>query len=341
MKRTLFSLIAAAGLSLAGMAVHGATPRGTMLDEKSIGELQGEARVFYDLATEYNDKVNADSTVMALAEAARLAPENLSLQYLTARRARDRALAYFRGSYYAQYHLEVKPPPVAPLAAKQKAEMEALELAQVHGRITDEEFAYEKARLKIERPDYSSPPWRTSDPFLEIARECVQRLLTSESLTDEQQTRLRNESLLLERAQTLTEERDRARLESGLPFILGINQARRRALALDSDQEFDAADPATFFLQEEQNRRTQERESVLAAIIPTEQERPGFVNPYAPVPGEFIINALPTPTPPPPVPAGGIPGENFDGLGAPPPADPGQQPFDNDPANNLNLGGGK
>ena len=121
--------------------------------------------------------------------------------------------------------------------------------------------------------DYSSPPWQTAEPYLEIARQALARLSQLETLTGEER---RQRDALIERAEdreTTINERDRTRFETGLGLMLEIHEDRRAWAGLD--EPFDLLDIRNAF-------DRPPRPELLEEIDPDAPP-----NPFAPLPGEY------------------------------------------------------
>src|SRR5690606_21010829 len=78
--------------------------------------------------------------------------------------------------------------------------------------------------------EYSSPPWRTSEPFYDIAESALQRLMVIEDLPFEARQRLDTELNLVETRRSAIAERDEARRTTALPLVLSIQRSRRESM---------------------------------------------------------------------------------------------------------------
>ncbi len=121
--------------------------------------------------------------------------------------------------------------------------------------------------------DYSSPPWQTAEPYMEIAQGALGRLSQLDTLTGQERRQL-NE--LIERAEDRAgeiNERDLSRFETGLPLMLAIHEEKRMRWGLD--EPLDLLDIRNAF-----DRRP--RPELL------EEEDPDAPpNPFGPLPGEY------------------------------------------------------
>ncbi|CAN5402238.1 hypothetical protein BH09SUM1_BH09SUM1_17400 [soil metagenome] len=271
-------LIIAAFLSLASAGF--AQTWSVMLPPESANELPADARSLYDQAVIENDHINYDETVKLLAAAAEKAPKHGELQFLTATRARNRAEVYYSAASF-----------------------------------TDQKSLYIPPQYPM---DYISPPWRVSEPYYEIADQALQRLIANTSLSDEQRTRLSEESRLMEARRSTLAKRDADRIKTALPLTKQIQDDRR---ALDRESRGEKEDPLDPYYSYADIKKQTE----LAIAAPTETISEEEMNPFLQLPGEWL-NAFMPPAPQPNQPgaAGGQPSavDEFGNpiqQGAPPP----------------------
>lgn len=252
MKRRLVGLLTALALA-AAVPMASAQSRATLsrIGAEIAASLDGEALAHFELAAELYDRVNFDEMVIELDKAARLAPENVTLQFVTAVAARNRADVYYGAASFG----------VPP-----------------------------------DNMDYSSPPWRTSEPFFDIAESALQRLMVNSNLTVEERARLDTESNLVQTRRAAIVERDQERIKTALPMVLSIQQSRREAMKTGLFAEVDPLDPAAPYFARERSRRDREREE-RQALAAAEQGL-AINDPFAPLPGEYTRPAIPPPPPP-------------------------------------------
>ncbi len=191
---------------------------------------------------------------------------------------------------------------------------------------------------------WTSPDWRTSEPYVEIAESALNRLQTITDLDTEERRRLENELEALQALAPTLGERDAARFESALPVVQLVADQRREAAGFDERaDDLDPLDPATYFLLRGENTSALEIAESLTGTGSEDEEDEALLleDPFAPLPGEFTEPFLP----PPPQPNQGAPGQGFQdpfaaqgpdpfasgpaGFGPPPAAggDPGVNPF--------------
>ncbi len=162
--------------------------------------------------------------------------------------------------------------------------------------------------------DYSSPPWRTAEPFYDIADEAIQRLLTNPNLTIEASERLESEVAQLQEGRDGLVARDQARLEVGGTLVSDIRARRFGDYLREAGlQDMDPLDPATPFIEMQQAAR--EEEEVLVAEGEEEvDEGPQPRDPFKDLPGEYRSPFLP---PPPQQPQYGGAGGYYGGANQP------------------------
>jgi len=176
---------------------------------------------------------------------------------------------------------------------------EAAEMAPDHAplqflttvRARDRAEAYYNASVYTQPPDnmeYTSPNWRTSDPYIDIADSALQRLVTNPDLSSEQRDRLEAELERLEEVKTNLIERDEARMSTALPLVLKIRR-NREAVMNKEDEEMDILDP----------RNATKKPDVAEIAQDEDFESPESKNPFSLLPGEYMKPFLP----PPPAPA--------------------------------------
>lgn len=175
--------------------------------------------------------------------------------------------------------------------------------------------------------DYSSPPWHVAEPFYEIAEQSLQRLNNISTLSQEERRRLQREALLVEQGRASIQQRDQARLETALGFVIQMRQARIEARGLQDTMRTPVGQEGPVGAGPGGGTTT----------IPGEDtDTGGVVDPFELLPGEARDSWLPAP--PPPQNQGGGGGRNPFGpppggppndLGGGPPGGPtGGNPFD-------------
>jgi hypothetical protein len=164
--------------------------------------------------------------------------------------------------------------------------------------------------------DYSTPPWRTAEVFLEIADSSIRRLQESGDLNTEQMRQLQRETELIEAGKTGLAQRDRQRLEAAAFVVNRILFERMEAMGIfDMMRDLDMPEVDAL-----------ERALVRAPDEPVVDD----VDPFALLPGEHREDFIP-PAPPPQQyqqgyfdPYAGTPGFGPDPYGAPPGYEGGQ-----------------
>lgn len=138
--------------------------------------------------------------------------------------------------------------------------------------------------------EYTSPPWCTAEPFIELTQAAAQRLMVNPNLSDIQRSRLETELDLFEKRMSALSERDFNRLETALSFVVKIRNARQEAM--EKNQEpLDPLDPRNAL---EADQPTED--DLIDSLVPTEEM--ALVDPFAELPGEYIAPFIP-PAPPP------------------------------------------
>lgn len=238
----------------------------TSLPESEAGKLPPETRVLYDQAMTHIDRIDYDGGVVLLAQAAEKSPDVVELQFFTLARARDRAEVYYSAASYRE---------IDPDANKEVVNL------------------------------YSTPPWRTSENFYDIAEQALRRLQENSSLGTEEKRRAGKEASALEAGRNSIHERDKQRFESATTVIDEIYQMRKDALKLE-DPELTADRLAA--------KAGAETAPPTEAKPATEEGKVDYktIDPFAPLPGEYtqsITDLLPAPVQPGQL--GGAPGGEF------------------------------
>lgn len=136
-----------------------------------------------------------------------------------------------------------------------------------------------------ENMDYSSPPWRTSEVFYDVADKALTNLVQAPSLSVEERLRLEKSRQLVDEGRASMEARDNARFETASDLVSEIRE--RRFIARGLDQFVILQDIA-----------------VEGVTIPAEGEEDDTIDPFALLPGQQLEDWLPAPPPPPPGQAG-------------------------------------
>lgn len=132
--------------------------------------------------------------------------------------------------------------------------------------------------------DYTSPDWRTAEPFIQMADAALNRLESMTDLSAEERSRVENERAFLERERQNLEVRDAAREETSLPLVVKIKNLREEAMNPEGD-ELDPLDTRNAFKQVK---------PTFGEFTEEDLKR----NPFALLPGEHIEPFLPPPPQP-------------------------------------------
>lgn len=139
--------------------------------------------------------------------------------------------------------------------------------------------------------DYTSPPWRTAEPMIDIAEQAASRLLANPELSIEEKRRVERDAETLRELKNTISERDRARLEAGDDVVQEKLKYRQSYLGFDTVAEAARELPGA----------------------PAPTPPPGGVtgppvtevDPFELLPGEVVQDFLPPPPPPQPGTAAG------------------------------------
>lgn len=145
---------------------------------------------------------------------------------------------------------------------------------------------------------YSSPKWRTSEPFIDIARASLLRLQNNPDLGTEEKERLESAIQTMEQRVAAIRQRDAARFETAYPLVQEIRAARLELELRGNplDPQPDPLDPATPFI-----RKALEQQAAAKKATETGVDK-GLLdelNPFKALPGEWRESFLPPPPPPP------------------------------------------
>ena len=82
--------------------------------------------------------------------------------------------------------------------------------------------------------DYTSPPWRTSEPYLSLAETALNRIATNPEAGNEDRERLKDGQVLVEARRAALSDRDKARYKSGTGVTDFYRETRTAALLKNS-----------------------------------------------------------------------------------------------------------
>lgn len=134
--------------------------------------------------------------------------------------------------------------------------------------------------------EYSSPPWRTAEPYLAMADSALNRIATNPEITTEDRARLAKEQQMLEARRGTLAERDKARVSTAEPLVSEIREQRKtEASKSQTAPEDDVLNVANAL--KPSNKK------------PEDQKKSGEkFDPFSLLPGEYIQPFLPPPPPP-------------------------------------------
>jgi len=162
--------------------------------------------------------------------------------------------------------------------------------------LVDHYYSAATFREVPENIDYSSPPWRTAEVFIEVTEEAVGRLNQISGITDVEQLRLESQQEAIEELKAEMPERDAARMETGFAFAQQIADRRRQEFL---DRFGGSLDPLNPFAQQEMTRlfgeQGTEEEELEEEEGPDDPVAFNESDPFATLPGEYIPNFLPPP----------------------------------------------
>lgn len=277
------NLIASLGIiALANMGQFATAAEYQPLLSPSIeAKLNAEARILYNDAALLYDRANEDAAVEQLARAAALQPTLPELQFTVAKRAMSLAQTYYSARAWEEGAAALVPAPQEAIA-------------------------------------YTSPPWRTSEPFLTIAEDALGRLSKIEELSDEEKRTLSKQSARLEQVRSTLADRDAKRMKTGQNLVNEISSLRYETSAKvfkpeDTTPIFTRAGKLT---KPAKSKEEAEKDAGAKAVE-------GKFDPFALLPGEVVEAFMP----PPPVnnAGGGLAGRASDPFldeGGAPAADP-------------------
>jgi len=294
MRHTIIASLAAIAL----MSMNQIVPAfGTqlLLSPSIEDKLNAEARVLYQDAALFYDRANEDAAVEQLAKVAAAQPTLPELQFTVAKRAISLAQTYYSARSWEEGAASLIPAPQEAIA-------------------------------------YSSPPWRTSEPFLIIAEEALGRLSKIEELSEEEKRNLSKQSARLEQVRSGLADRDAKRIKTGQNLVAEIS-----ALRFDTSAKiFKPEDTTPIFTRA--GKLTKPATAKEAADkAAAEKAADGKFDPFALLPGEVVQAFMPAP---PAITAGGGPGGGSLGGGRDPFLEEGN-PQPADPGLGGQLGGGK
>jgi hypothetical protein len=236
------------------------------LDRGALRQLSPEALDTYNKAWEQIDRISYDIGVALLNRAAAQDPGNKRLQFYTVDRALNRANVYYSAGSYRDisddfFNDDLRRGVQAPW-------------------LIDEIFI--EGTLNV----YTTPPWRISEAFLDLAEAGLGRLVSLDNLTEEERSRLNRMRRDASELRSTITERDSSRREAARPVVEHIFRQRREAFFRDADP----IDPKNPF--------DVEFDAVIQGIREIEALEDGALaeteyNPFARLPGEHLDPVFP------------------------------------------------
>lgn len=141
-----------------------------------------------------------------------------------------------------------------------------------------------------ENMDYTSPQWRTAEPFYDMADNALQRLLVNPNLSAEARDRLENYLQDLEEGRSGIAQRDQARRDTAMPLVMKIRKAREEQMTGTTGDDYGILDTRNAFERDEEESDMAFADGALTTEV--------TLSPFRKLPGEYNAPFLPPPPAP-------------------------------------------